>query len=310
MLVRNRTVSPRGWPNQVLAACHCASTSTRAPHLGPAPQFAVLVADAWLAVSALRKVGPSRSTRSQTCARRKAGRGRQAGADHRPDHHAEAKPARLGRHRQPLGQAAALVELDVDDVEAARRPGKSASDKQAFVAGDRDRGEQPVELGLAPARQRLLEQRHASRARARRSAVRVGRARKPWLPSTPSQTSGPRGADGARPALDVEIQFAGQLDLDRPWRRDRTCALRPSPRGSSAPTVKVVTTGWARSSPASSHTGWPARAPPVPTTRNRPRSARRRAAASERRAPATCPPRSIRAPPRAARRCTRTSSPR
>ena len=94
----------------------------------------------------------------------------EAGADHVADHHAEPEPARLRGHQQRLGEAAALVELDVDDVEAADQPGTSASAEHAFVGGDRDRACEAVEIGFAPARQRLLEQRDALRDHAPRPA--------------------------------------------------------------------------------------------------------------------------------------------
>ena len=46
--------------------------------------------------------------------------------------------ARLGGHQQAFGEAAAFVELDVDDIEAADRAGNIVQRQHAFVAGDRD----------------------------------------------------------------------------------------------------------------------------------------------------------------------------
>src|SRR4051812_41793508 len=46
-------------------------------------------------------------------------RHREAGADHVADHHPEAVAARFLGNQQRLGEPAALVELDVDHVEAA-----------------------------------------------------------------------------------------------------------------------------------------------------------------------------------------------
>src|SRR5688500_15340191 len=48
-------------------------------------------------------------------------RSRKARADHRTRHDAQTQPPRLGRDQQAFGQPSALVELDVDDVEAAYR---------------------------------------------------------------------------------------------------------------------------------------------------------------------------------------------
>ena len=49
----------------------------------------------------------------------KAGAMARLRADHVADHHAQSEASRLVGDQQRLGEAAALVELDVDDVEAA-----------------------------------------------------------------------------------------------------------------------------------------------------------------------------------------------
>ncbi len=66
--------------------------------------------------------------------------------------------ARLGGHRKALGEAAALVELDVDDVEAANERLDVGEAQDAFVGGDRDRAAESVELRFAPAREWLLDE--------------------------------------------------------------------------------------------------------------------------------------------------------
>src|SRR3546814_1207081 len=79
---------------------------------------------------------------------------------HIADHDVEPQLAGLARDRQPLGQPAALVELDVDDIEAADKRGRVGERQCAFV-GDEGQGPlQSVEVGLCPARQRLFELRH------------------------------------------------------------------------------------------------------------------------------------------------------
>jgi hypothetical protein len=75
-------------------------------------------------------------------------------------------------------------------------------------------------------------------------------ATKPWLPSTPSHTSG-RAARIAAPALMSSSQIAGQLDLDRLGAGivPRPCAITS---GVSAPRVKVVRSGGAGPDPPAS----------------------------------------------------------
>ncbi len=65
---------------------------------------------------------------------------------------------RFARDHQGLGQAAALIELDVDDVEPANELRHVVETQGAFVGRDRDRAAIAIEVGLATARQRLLEQ--------------------------------------------------------------------------------------------------------------------------------------------------------
>jgi hypothetical protein len=86
--------------------------------------------------------------------------------------------ARL-RHRQALGQPAALVELDVHDVEAADQPLDIAERQRALVRRKRDRAVVAVEVGFAPPRQRLFEQLHVGRDQRRDQPRRARRSRKP-----------------------------------------------------------------------------------------------------------------------------------
>src|SRR3546814_2841559 len=74
-------------------------------------------------------------------------------------HYVEPQLPRLARDRQSLGQAAALVELDIDDVETPDERGRVGERQRAFV-GDEGQGPlQPIEIGLGPAPQRLFELR-------------------------------------------------------------------------------------------------------------------------------------------------------
>ncbi len=106
---------------------------------------------------------------------------------------------------RPFGETAALVELDVDDVEAADQRFDVRQRLDTFVGSDRDRAAESVEVGLAPARERLLDQldpagheiRHQCRKARRREAL-VGIDAHPGV--------WPRLAHGAH-ALGVERQF-------------------------------------------------------------------------------------------------------
>src|SRR5258708_24948492 len=62
----------------------------------------------------------------------------QTGTDHIADHDLQPQTARFVRHRQTLGQTAALVELDVDHVEAAHETRQVGEAERAFIRGDRD----------------------------------------------------------------------------------------------------------------------------------------------------------------------------
>ncbi len=89
----------------------------------------------------------------------------------------EPERARLVRHREPFGQPAALVELDVDHSNRPTRPGKSAKlsalSSAAIGIGER----KSLQIRFAAALQRLFEQRHLCGEQACRSATRASRCR-------------------------------------------------------------------------------------------------------------------------------------
>ncbi len=140
----------------------------------------------------------------------------------------KAEPARLGGHQQPFGKAAALVELDIDDIEAADRAGHIVQCQQAFVTGDRHGRLIAIEIGFAPAGERLLEQRNLLLLKGRDQFVELIDD-KALVAVDAEPNVGPRGADRLD-AGNVEVQFAGQLDLDRPGVGIAPLRLRPSLR--------------------------------------------------------------------------------
>src|SRR3546814_2152279 len=81
--------------------------------------------------------------------RRRRGRARAA---HVADHHPLAELARAPGHQQAFGEAAALVELDVDDVEVVVARLKLGEIEDAFVGGERQHPLDAVEFVLAAAR--------------------------------------------------------------------------------------------------------------------------------------------------------------
>ena len=155
-----------------------------------------LVAQAVRRGRAASSSGPSRSTQSASCASSSAGAIASEVATMQPT--MILKPPRAGRRgqRQRLGQAAGLVELDVDGVVAAGERGEVGAGVQRFVGADRhrvrDRGQRRVGAGG----QRLLDELEAGlggdapSARAawpasrprwrRRSGARVGQAARTW----------------------------------------------------------------------------------------------------------------------------------
>src|SRR5687768_3326812 len=90
---------------------------TITPYAIAAEHAACVVRDARAAV--LRKKNRSiqidviAQLRNDECRRH-----REAGADHVADHHLQAETTRLLHHRERLGQAATLVELDIHDLKA------------------------------------------------------------------------------------------------------------------------------------------------------------------------------------------------
>ena len=129
--------------------------------------------------------GPSRSTQSAPCASRIAGAMASDVADHAADHDLEARRARRCRMRQRLGQAAGLVELDVDGVVAAARArrGRRGVWQLSSAQTGTARG-MPAERVVTAGRQRLLDQLDAELGRRRPAAsAQLVRLSRPSLAS-------------------------------------------------------------------------------------------------------------------------------
>ncbi len=92
------------------------------------------------------------------------GRGHgERGADHAADHQGEAaRPRLVGEHHR-LGEAAGLVELDVDGVVARSECVEPGAVVQALVGADRDRACDLAQERVVAGRQRLLDQADARR---------------------------------------------------------------------------------------------------------------------------------------------------
>src|SRR3546814_6821580 len=86
---------------------------------------------------------------------------RKAGAHNVADHTFEPERFRLPRDRGPFGQPAAFIELDIDDVEASDERGGVDERQRAFIGDEGQRPFESVEIGFAPAPQRLFELRDA-----------------------------------------------------------------------------------------------------------------------------------------------------
>ena len=93
--------------------------------------------------------GPSRSTKRARLRQQHGRRHRQRGRHHAAGHDGEAEPLGFRGHRQRLGQAAGLVELDVDRVVFAGERRQRSAVMHAFVGADRDR---PLDARPAPRR--------------------------------------------------------------------------------------------------------------------------------------------------------------
>src|SRR5512146_1087779 len=124
----------------------------------------------------------------------------EARPDHVADHDAEALAFCLVGNEERLGEASALVELDVDDVEAANKSGNVVETKGAFVRGDRDWTAVALEIGFPAALQRLFEKRHPVRAKSVDERVEI-LEREALLCIDSEPDVGPGGAD-RRYALD------------------------------------------------------------------------------------------------------------
>ena len=156
--------------------------------------------------SLARRSGPSRSTKRARGASTRAG----AMASDVPTMQPiiSEKPARLGRvgEGQRLGEAAGLVELDVDGVVEPDEPVEARAVVHALVGADRNRaGDAAAENASALAGKRLLDEGDSRPRRRRRSARRGSLRSSPrWRRrsgSRPARPGGRRGsARGRRPA--------------------------------------------------------------------------------------------------------------
>jgi len=138
---------------------------------------------------------------------------RQAGADHVADHHAEAVPTRLRCHQQRFRETATLVELDVDHVETAGRGGHVGKRKDAFVPGDRDQRSISGQVRVTTACQRLLQQRHTLFVQRRDQGIEI--ADTEALVAVYTKPGIRPGFPDRLHAADIEVEFSGELDLDR-----------------------------------------------------------------------------------------------
>ena len=141
------------------------------------------------------------------------GRHREAGADHVADHHPEAQAACLRSHREALGESAALVELDVDDVEEPDQRFDVGEALNALVGGDRYRAAETVEVRLVSAREGLLHELHLAGDEVRHER-REARRVKPLVGVDADPGVGAGSAHRAH-ALGIERRFAGQFQLQR-----------------------------------------------------------------------------------------------
>ena len=131
---------------------------------------------------------------------------------------AKAEPLGLARHRQRLGQAAGLVELDVDRVIAADQRGEAGAVVHAFVGADRDRPRDRRERRVGAGGQRLLDQRDAGGGAGREVGREIVRASSPrWR-----RRSAPHcGAAARTAAMRSGSPGAAELDLEQLARRRR-----------------------------------------------------------------------------------------
>ena len=208
---------------------------------------------------------------------------------------------RLARHGEPLGKPAALVELDVHDLESADEARQVSKTQRALVRSHRDRTQKPSSPASCPRASGCS----SSSTRAATSAQECLEVAHPvaLVGVDPEPYVGPRGAHGLEPRA-IEVAIAGELKLQRPRLRVAACAVRHA-RGIIGAECKGRQQGCGGSSPASSHTGRPLRRA----------SSSHRAQSSALRAPPAaaalaarrgrCPPRPTAGWPRARRPCAR-----
>ena len=108
----------------------------------------------------MRKVGPSRSMKSQSWPATNAGAIARLVPTMLPTITFNPSRRDFWIMRSASGQPAALVELDVHDIEQAEQTFDVGEPLTAFIGGDRNRAIDKVEIRFAAARQWLLEQEY------------------------------------------------------------------------------------------------------------------------------------------------------
>jgi PPP family 3-phenylpropionic acid transporter len=138
--------------------------------------------------------------------------------DHAARHEIKAKSlGRLGKC-QSLGQAARLIELDIDRIVALAKRRKAGPVMNAFIRANRHDALHAGETRIRAGRERLLDKHH-TRFRAGRDHA-LERVRRPSLVGIDDQLRGRRRrTHRAEPLL---IPLAGKLDLEQ-----RPCAGKP-----------------------------------------------------------------------------------
>src|ERR1700733_11444268 len=133
---RSRRISPTsrsetGW--SVRAADRTRRAGSRSctarvccpPHIVAAPHGSIVVDHAGRSIPG-EKYRPVQIDYIAELTEHERGSHRKTGADHVAHHDPQSQTARLPRHREALGESAALVELDVYHVEAAYEAGQVA----------------------------------------------------------------------------------------------------------------------------------------------------------------------------------------
>ena len=283
MFVRNRIVSPRGWPNQVCSRAHAVIARPAAPE----PQTS-----SGHQIVPFRYSTPGCGPRPGTSAHR-GRRSRNAGATMNAGAIARLVPVMLPtisprpRRRASSTISSASVRpphLSSLMLSTWKRPTRPATSPSPSALSSAASGIGLIVIRRGPLRGRAPAVARAARPSARTiaSTRRSSSAIDEALVCVDAEPDVRARVANCRNARDVEIQFAGQFDLDGVRIGIVARGLRHL-RGSSAPTVKVVTSGRTRVEPSQFPGRLDRRAKlRAPTSRNRRRCARRRPAGSAR----------------------------